>query len=199
MKSGFVLKLLAVPMALCMLCLSGCEFKTYLKTDKEPTAAITGFFDCLKAKDMEGCGHYLANDSSFEITNSTGFDFADLLLEKQLDCLDYEIIGSVKAEGTRASCFVSITGLDMARIQAAMMEEYPKARSQYIRSHNDADFSTDDQEALNAIMSGAFANVSEMVEPTVKEINLKLEFQRGDWKIVLNDELCAAIFGGVEE
>lgn len=199
MKFKFIRTIIAAAVLTAALGVSGCEFGTYVKTDKLPETSVAEFFDSLKNKDLVNCDKYLADDNSFAITNGTGLGFADIVLNAQLESLDYEIAGNSKINGGKASCRVKITSLDVSNIETAMTNEYPKVRSQYIIENDLEDFSTDDKEALNEVVSNTFNQVIDSIEPTQKEITLELEFQDGMWKIISDNELCAVIFGGDSE
>lgn len=199
MKFKFIKAAFATVALTAILGIVGCEFDTYVKTDEVPESSVSGFFDSLKAKDFASCNQYLANANSFEITNSTGFDFADMLLEAQIESLDYEFVGDIDISGDKASCKVNVTSLDISAVSEAMTSEYPKVRSQYMIDNEMEDFSTDDTEALNEIVTNTFNEIIADIGSTQKEITVNLEFQNGMWKIVVDDELCAAIFGGDSE
>lgn len=199
MKFKFIKAIIAAVALTVIFGVSGCEFGTYVKTDKLPETSVVGFFDSLKGKNFAGCNEYLADNNSFEITNSTGFGFADIVLDAQLESLNYEIVSGTDISGDKASCRVNITSLDVSDIESAMISEYPKVRSQYMIDNGLEDFSTDDAEALNAVISNTFNKIIVGIQPTQKEVVINLEFQDGMWKIVSDNKLCAAVFGGEAE
>jgi hypothetical protein len=199
MKFKFTQALIAAMVFSIVICASGCEFGTYIKTDKRPEVSVDGFFECLKSKDFEGCNEYLANGASFEITNSTGFDFADSLLDAQLESLEYEIVSDTDINNGSAECRVNITCIAISDVEAAMSGEYSKVRSEYMLDNDLTEFSNSDTEALNAVVLNTFNKIIDSVEPTQRQISVTLNFQDNMWKIVSDDAFCASVLGGNAE
>lgn len=196
MKSKFIRAMLAAAVAALMLFASGCEFNTYVMTDKTPEQSINSFFKCLQSCNFSGCDKYLANNASFNISNDTGYEFAYMLLEKQMSSLQYSIVGESEINGGNASCCVQVTSLDAADIQSALTDEYAKERSVYMKENKITEFPVEDKSVINEIAASSFNTISESLQPTTKEITIELVFQSGRWRIISDDELCEAVLGG---
>lgn len=196
MKLKFIRAITAAMVAVMMLLASGCEFNTYVVTDKKPEQSIDRFFYFLQSCDFDGCDKYLANNVSFNISNDTGYEFADVMLQKQMSGLNYSIIGESEINGGSASCSVQVTSVDSADIEALLIDEYAEARREYMKENDLKEFPIDDKNVISEIAAGSLDVIWENIQPTTKDVTIDLTFTDGRWKIILSDELCEAILGG---
>lgn len=196
MKSKFIRAIIASAAAAVMLFASSCEFNTYIMTGKTPEQSINSFFKCLQSCKFSECDKYLANNASFNISNDTGYEFVDVLLEKQMSSLQYSIMDEAEIDGGNASCRVQVTSLDAADIESALTDEYAKERSAYMKENKLTEIPLDDQSVINELAASSFSAISDSLQPTAKEITIELTFQGGRWRIISDDELCEAVLGG---
>lgn len=196
MKLKFIRAITAAMVAVMMLLASGCEFNTYVVTDKKPEQSIDRFFYCLQSCDFDGCDKYLANNVSFNISNDTGYEFADVMLQKQMSGLNYSIIGESEINGGSASCSVQVRSVDSADIEALLIDEYAEARREYMKENDLKEFPIDDKNVISEIAASSLDVIWENIQPTTKDVTIDLTFADGRWKIILSDELCEAILGG---
>lgn len=197
MKFKFM-RIISVALATAMIfCAVGCEFNTYVKTDKTPEDSVKGFFECIIESDFKGSNKYLANDASFELINQTGYEVADTIIEARLSKLSYEFVSQPTVSSSDAGCTVKVTAPDMYGIKNAMATEYSKQRNRYVKDNKLSEFPADDKEIVNKVATSAFNAVAEQAELISTEVDIKLCFQDGMWKIIVTDELCTAILGEV--
>lgn len=176
---------------------AGCKLQPMIISDAEaPNVTLEKFFTELKSKNYEDCDTYLANNATFVVTNNTDYDFMDDLIDLEIDKLDYQLIGEPEIDGVNASQQVRITALDMDKLTQYMEENIVKVEYDYLVDNNKSSFDKENGDDVSDVMRIAIEKYAESAGRVQNIVTVNFKFQNDAWKIIVDSNLTAAIFGG---
>lgn len=198
--ASFVCGLLSVGVLL--MCTS-CGFSTCVVSDAEkPDVVLENFFTELKAENYEKCDQYLADNATFTVNNTSGYDFAEELIGYQLSYLKYKLAGETEFDGTSASHQVQINSPDMEYMIREMKQSIGSVEYAYLAEREEQSFDKENSRHVSDVISIAIEKYFEKSgQPEMLEsvIDVTFKYQDGAWKIQVDEQLVAAIFGGTAD
>lgn len=193
-KQSFVLICLIV---FILFIFTGCKLQTTIISDAEPPEVmLEHFFAELKAKNYSACDTYLADNATFVVTNNTDYDFMDELVDLEIDKLNYQLIGDASFDGVNASQKVKITALNVDKLTKYMKENMTKIEYEYLVDNRKSDFDKENNDDVSDVMRIAMEKYAENAGTVEKTVTVKFKFQNNAWKIKVDSNFTAAIFGG---
>ncbi len=186
-----------------LLMCTSCNFSTCVVSNAEkPDVVLDNFFTELKAENYEECDKYLADNATFVIKNTSGYDFTEELMEYQLDYLKYELVGETKFDGTSALQQVEINAPDMEEMISEMKQSIGSIEYAYLVDQGEEVFDKDNSEHVSDVISIAmekYFKKSGQPEMLKSVVSVAFEYQDGAWKIQADERFIAAIFGGTAD
>ena len=184
-------RLAALLLALLMLvAFCGCSSPT-----KQAEATVSGMFDAFKALDFEKAQNYInVEDMKLsEVKEDETTDY-EMFMKALFDRLDYTIISSEEVDSETVNVVVEITAVDMKVVLA----DYMVAALQYAFSNAFADPQPTEEE-INKKMEELFvaSATKENLATVTNEVTVKVENKDGKWKVISEDALVDAMFGGL--
>lgn len=193
-KQSFVLICLIV---FILFIFTGCKLQTTIISDAEsPKVMLEQFFAELKEKNYSACDTYLADNATFVIDNDTGYDFMNDLIELEIDKLSYKLIGETSFDGVNASQQVKITALNVDKLTKNMKENMAKIEYEYLVDKHKSDFDKENNDDVSDVMRVAMEKYADNAGTVENTVTVKFKFQNNTWKIKVDSDFTAAIFGG---
>lgn len=186
-------------LAAAVLLCSGCawSFNTTILSDVDsPDLVLEHFFHALKVQNYECCGDYLADNETFIVTDNTGYGFVNALTNKSMRYLDYVAVGECEIDNLQASRDIRVTAINMDKLAACVKENFTPLEYDYLTEHNKRGIDSEkDKEDVGNIMNIAIDKYIGTVGTVSHEVTVNFVFDGGEWKIKLDTDLIAAIFG----
>jgi hypothetical protein len=184
-------RLVALLLAIFMLAsLCGCSSPT-----KEAEATVSCMFDAFKQLDLEKAQNYIdVNEMKLNEVEEDETTNYDLFMKTLFDRLDYTIISSEEVDPETVNVVVAITAIDMKPVFA----EYVVAALQYAFANAFADPQPTEEETNKKMEELFIASATKEGLATVtNEVTVKVVKKDSNWKVVAEDELVDAMFGGL--
>lgn len=185
--------------AVLLMCTS-CELSTYVVSDAEnPDVVLDNFFTELKAENYEECDKYLADNATFVLNNTSRYDFTEKFMEYQLKYLEYELVGDTVFDGVSASQQVKISAPDMEYMARNLKQNISDIEYEYLVEQNETAFDKENPKHVSDVVIIAMEKYFvESGQPKMlnSELNVEFKYQDSAWKIQVDEQLVAAIFGG---
>lgn len=186
-----------------LLMCTSCSFSTCVVSDAEsPDSVLEAFFTELKAENYEECDKYLADNATFVVKNTSGYDFTEELMEYQIDYLKYKTVGETEFNGIHALQQVEISSPDMEYMIREMKQSIGSIEYAYIAEREEETFDKKNSKQVSEVLSIAMEKYLKKAKPPKmldSEVNVAFKYQDGAWKIQVDEQLVAAIFGGTAD
>ena len=184
-------RLVAAALAtLMLLSLCGCGSIT----DKAE-ASVSGMFDAFKALDFEKARDYVDVDSMklSEYDTNEDADY-ERFMSTLFDRLDYKIVSSEELDDETVNVVVEITAVDMK----AVLKDYVAEALKYAFSNTLEDPQPTEEETQKKMEDLFIASATkEGLDTVTSVVTIKVVNDDGNWKIVSDDPLVDALFGGL--
>ncbi len=195
--TSFVCAMLA---AVTLLMCVSCDFSTQVISDAEkPSAVLNNFFTELKAENYEICDRYLADNATFVLNNTSGYDFTEELMKLEIKYMQYELLGDTVFDGIYATQQVQISAPDIEYMTREMKQSIGSIEYAYLADKEEAVFDKENSKHVSDVISIALEKYFEKEQqPKMldSQVIVGFKYQDGAWKIEVDDILVAAIFGG---
>lgn len=162
---------------------------------KEAETTVSGMFDAFKKLDFEKAQNYIDIDdmkiNEVEDDETTNYD---LFMKTLFNRLDYTIISSEEVDAENVNVVVKITAIDMKPV----LGEYVVAALQYAFANAFADPQPTEEETDKKMEELFVASATKEDLATVtNEVTIKVVKGEDGWKVVSDDTLVDAMFGGL--
>ena len=183
----FVALLLAMLM---LVSLCACSSPT-----KEAEATVNGMFNAFQSLDFEKAQKYI-NVSDMKVSQVDDDETTDyeMFMKTLFDRLNYTIISSEEVDSETVNVVVEITAVDMKVVLA----DYMVSALQYAFANAFADPQPTEEET-DKKMEELFVQsaTKENLATVTNEVTIKVVKEDGSWKVVSEDSLVDALFGGL--
>ena len=189
----------------CTLCFLGAENPArVLGKTPDCTKTVNGFFECVTEGDFSNAEKYLYGETSLGLDQTPDSDTGKLLLETIQSSYEYSLVGAPNVDGTTAVQTVKFTYFCVDKAKADIQkytQQYYKqlAEGSDTTSIYDANYNLLESVAMDLFERSFQTVVSQKdnyLETTMIDINLK--YDKGEWKIVADDELFTVLLGGLK-
>ena len=184
-------RLVAAALAtLMLLSLCGCGSIT----DKAE-ASVSGMFDAFKALDFEKARDYVDVDSMklSEYDTDEDADY-ERYMSTLFDRLDYKIVSSEEVDDETVNVVVEITAVDMK----VVLKDYVSEALKYAFSNTLEDPQPTEEEMQQKMEDLFIASATkEGLDTVTSVVTIKVVNDDGNWRIVSDDPLVDALFGGL--
>ncbi len=187
--------ILVLTMVLC-LC-TGCDFSTTIISDSDhPEIVFQDFFNALKQKDFDKADSFLADNSTIRPSDNSGYSFMEALVDVSLDSMSYQVIRQPEYDHTAAVMRVSITSLDKEMLINFITDHMEQILNDYMLQQGINTVDPEDHEQLSQVLTAAILQYSADAQTINNEIDVNFIYSDNQWKIVGNNNLVVAVFGG---
>lgn len=185
---------------LLLLSFGGCSFNTTVITNAdEPDKVISTFFSMLKQKKYDECDKLFSEVFTIKVSNTSGGKFTDALVDQYIENLDYQFIGDIEINGINAKQKIQITTFSKAAFLEWVRENKAKIERNYLTKKQISEVDHQNTEEINEMLVFAIEEYADKVSLTTTELDLTLRFSSNRWKIVGDQNLIEAIYGGVTD
>lgn len=174
----------------------------YAKPQGDPRAAVTEFFDAVKAGDYTSAYARLRDYSSLGLETPPESEAAALAYAALHESYDYELLGDCVSDKLDAVQQVRFTYLDLARVQEAAKGEVMGQLEKLVQSRPSAQIYDENDQYLPEVANEAYVMAVKAVLKDAgsyyaqADFNLALAYDGGSWRIVANPTLLSALNGG---
>ena len=180
-----------------ILVLSRCDYSTKVISSAEPPDKVfNSFITAVKNKDFAKADTFLANGTTIEPQNDTGYSFFDNYVETSLNILQCESVGEPEYDGTSATLLVQLVSIDKDAFLSWTNKNLLRLEHDYLAQNNLSEFDNSDRKAVDKVMSMALKEYAKKDAGTLHEVSVNYVFTGKGWKIEGNESLIKAIFGG---
>ena len=138
------------------LILSRCDYSTKVISSAEPPDKVfNSFITAVKNKDFAQADTFLANGTTIEPQNDTGYSFFDNYVETSLNILQCESVGEPEYDGTNATLLVQLVSIDKDAFLSWTNRNLLRLEHDYLVQNNLSEFDNSDRKAVDKVMSMA--------------------------------------------
>lgn len=196
----FLIAVLSLLAAVTLSFCSGCDFSTVIVTDADaPDETFVQFVDALKKGDYETADRFLAENATIKPENGTGYGFFDEYAAVSLEQLVCKPVGTPAYDGVNATLSVNVTSLDKKGLLQWLQENLNRIEHEYMLENNLLTIDTQNREEVDKVLSRALKEYASIGEKSSEQITVSFVFEEGRWKIIGDDALVSAVFGGVTD
>ncbi len=171
-----------------------------------PQSAVTGFFDALCEGDYDRCPEYISGYSTIGLNGQPEGEIERMVYAALLDSFSYRLVGDVEQSSEGTYQRVQITAFSVSRLSGDIAARFMPVLEANMAASEDYDALFDEngqysQQLIDQTLSIILGEL--LAEPesyyAVTDIAVELEFVKGEWRLIISDELAAVLTGSAGE
>lgn len=169
---------------------------------KNPQETVIEFFDKICAGDFGNCEDMIINCDSLNFENTFENETDKFLYDKYLESLSYKIVGKPKIAGISATQKVEFSYMDIgANGESINSSIKTQIEERVVTARKNEDVYDENGEFIPEMTEKLYQDeITRLYEDSsgymrCVQLNLKLYFKDGEWKIFADDELAKALMG----
>ena len=189
----------SVLLLMTILLFSRCDYSTKVISSAEPPDTVFNtFFDALKEKDFVKADACLVNGATISPQNETDYGFFDTYVNTSLDLLRCESVGEPVYNGMKATVEVTLVTIDSENFIAWAERNYLNIEHEYLKKYEIAEIDSTNHQDISKVMSFALEKYAKKDKGVTHKLKVNYVFSNRKWRIIGDEELVKAIFGGYE-
>lgn len=176
---------------------SGCDYSTKVISSAEPPDKVfNSFITSVKNKDFASADSYLANGTTIEPRNETGYSFFEDYVDTSLEMLQIDTAEEPEFDGMNASMRVWLISISQDDFVTFTNNNLLSLEHDYLVQNDLSEFDSSDRKAVDSVLSLALKKFAKSSSGSTHEVTVNFIFTGKGWKIEGNEDLVKAIFGG---